>query len=296
MLYLNQQPSIKLFIFNFGEGIYLFGKVSYDRNKFAFFCDHAHAEVYDLTSKSLIDSSTDGYARFDASPNLDYLIRWHPVEYSIRDVNNHFEVCHSQHNSYTIDYKFFNKEKLSAKYNRFSIITHNICDPDSEHDIFYTGSYYFLYDYLGNGKYMTIITYNDYYKMDEVRIYDLEKNILKYKLYLSSTGTSKINLSKDESYIACYDGKKFFLADFKVTGIEPGEHNNTNDVVYPNPANEILYFKPPEENPNGYMQIYSSSGIKMIESEYNESIDISGLYKGIYFIVFNNKIYKFVKL
>jgi photosystem II stability/assembly factor-like uncharacterized protein len=67
-------------------------------------------------------------------------------------------------------------------------------------------------------------------------------------------------------------------------------------TISPNPAGAVLYItaQPP---PEGYpVRIYSLQGIKLIETEFRNQIDISSLATGIYFVQVGNKFMKFVKM
>ena len=69
---------------------------------------------------------------------------------------------------------------------------------------------------------------------------------------------------------------------------------------YPNPANEIIYFKFDVKNQTDFrFELYDLRGKKIIDKlidEKTHSINISTLNKGVYFIKMNNQIQKFIKV
>jgi hypothetical protein len=76
------------------------------------------------------------------------------------------------------------------------------------------------------------------------------------------------------------------------------ESKNTTDLIYinPNPVSDFLYIKSLKENPFDKIQIFSTLGIKVFESELIEKIDVSNLSLGLYIIKIGNKINKFMKI
>jgi hypothetical protein len=65
--------------------------------------------------------------------------------------------------------------------------------------------------------------------------------------------------------------------------------NENKILFYPNPANTILFIKT-EDNSLSQYQIFNSIGQVMKQGKLTEnSVDVSGLTKGIYFIQLNVK-------
>jgi hypothetical protein len=61
--------------------------------------------------------------------------------------------------------------------------------------------------------------------------------------------------------------------------------------VYPNPANDVLYFKLPENSQNISIEIYDNLGRLLITNEllgWENTIDVSGLKQGNYFVRFTS--------
>ena len=63
-----------------------------------------------------------------------------------------------------------------------------------------------------------------------------------------------------------------------------------------NPVSDILTLKSENIEQGTILTIYSVEGIKVIESEFKENINIKELSTGMYFIRIGDKIEKFVKL
>ncbi len=64
-------------------------------------------------------------------------------------------------------------------------------------------------------------------------------------------------------------------------------------MIYPNPVRDFLSINISEIKK---VEIYSVIGIKLLESEYKDKIDVSGLAPGMYFVRIGDKVSKFVKL
>ncbi len=71
------------------------------------------------------------------------------------------------------------------------------------------------------------------------------------------------------------------------------EKIDTDFEVSPNPATDFIEIKQVTTKP---IAIYSVLGIKLIESEYKEKIDVSGLAPGMYFVRIGDKVSKFIKI
>ncbi len=63
--------------------------------------------------------------------------------------------------------------------------------------------------------------------------------------------------------------------------------------VFPNPVSEYLIIRTNQKN--GKIEISSTLGLKVIETEWREKIDVSGLIAGVYFAKVGNQIIKFIK-
>jgi hypothetical protein len=71
-------------------------------------------------------------------------------------------------------------------------------------------------------------------------------------------------------------------------------NNNNITVIYPNPATDYLSFSLSDYT--GLIRIYNPLGIKILETEYSNQINIKVLSPGIYFIQLNSGLYKFIKI
>ena len=65
-------------------------------------------------------------------------------------------------------------------------------------------------------------------------------------------------------------------------------------TLSPNPAEDYLILN--SKIGQGKIEIFSALGIKLIETEYKEKIDVSELPSGLYFVRVGNKVGKFVKI
>jgi hypothetical protein len=72
--------------------------------------------------------------------------------------------------------------------------------------------------------------------------------------------------------------------------------NSKNIIILPNPVRDRITLKFLNSNRNERIIIISAIGIKQYETEYKETIDISFLPDGVYYLVINNELYKFVKV
>lgn len=79
----------------------------------------------------------------------------------------------------------------------------------------------------------------------------------------------------------------------KTTDIITDEKYLQNRTIYPNPASVFIEIKQETNQP---VAIYSVLGIKLLESEYTDKIDVSGFPPGIYFVCIGDKVSKFVKI
>ncbi|MEI6088839.1 MAG: T9SS type A sorting domain-containing protein [bacterium] len=64
--------------------------------------------------------------------------------------------------------------------------------------------------------------------------------------------------------------------------------------VSPNPVSDYLTIS--SNQGIGKIEIFSTLGLKVLETEWQEKIDVSGLLAGVYFVRIGNKVEKFVKI
>ena len=74
------------------------------------------------------------------------------------------------------------------------------------------------------------------------------------------------------------------------------ELSNNSFSFYPNPVYDILYIDSKNNSNNCKLSIYTLNGEKVLETEIRDTIDISQLSSGIYYVVVNDKRYKLIKL
>jgi uncharacterized repeat protein (TIGR01451 family) len=84
-----------------------------------------------------------------------------------------------------------------------------------------------------------------------------------------------------------------------LTTVKENLASNTSIIVYPNPANDVLYIQygATIKESLGTIVIYNSIGAHVLSfsNQHTESIDIAGLPVGLYFLEIGNKRVKFVK-
>jgi hypothetical protein len=66
--------------------------------------------------------------------------------------------------------------------------------------------------------------------------------------------------------------------------------------IYPNPTSDYIYLNSQSKAEITKIKIFSVLGVKMMEADYNDKIDVSELPTGVYFLKYNSRFYKFVKL
>jgi hypothetical protein len=87
----------------------------------------------------------------------------------------------------------------------------------------------------------------------------------------------------------------FALLDFVPTFVYNNKKNKI--YLYPNPTRNSLLIKQSNLKHNGFWEIFSSNGILLLSGKINNNeIDVSDLSPGVYFILINKNIYKFVKI
>ena len=73
------------------------------------------------------------------------------------------------------------------------------------------------------------------------------------------------------------------------------DNESTNDLfISPNPVTDFVTVHPGQKY--GAIEIYSAFGSKIIETEWKEKIDMSGLLTGWYYVKVGDKIFKIVKI
>ncbi|HPO62027.1 MAG TPA: T9SS type A sorting domain-containing protein [Candidatus Kapabacteria bacterium] len=108
-----------------------------------------------------------------------------------------------------------------------------------------------------------------------------------------------INLKDNEFIVTGYKNRNnFYLAKFKdldsTSNYIENELNNQNIIISPNPVNDILSINSSIELSK--IEIFSALGLKVLETEWKEKIDVSGLASGVYFLRAGYKIVKFIKI
>ncbi len=92
-------------------------------------------------------------------------------------------------------------------------------------------------------------------------------------------------------------GWENFVARYELNeevSVEDNQKINEGIIIYPIPTMDFIYFK--SNNTTGKIEIFSALGIKVLETEYKDRIDVSGLSAGVYFVKFADKVIQFVKL
>lgn len=79
-----------------------------------------------------------------------------------------------------------------------------------------------------------------------------------------------------------------------ISGIIDEPEQNTDIILYPNPASSILYLKNADSK---VVEIYNMTGACVVATELdlNSSVNISALSQGFYLLKVNNKVLKFTK-
>lgn len=108
---------------------------------------------------------------------------------------------------------------------------------------------------------------------------------------------SDIFVSKDYYGIAVGDSGLILKYTGKINDFVTSEDIISSSSIYPIPASDYISISGFDEYPsNLIIQIYSIEGMKLIESEYKERIDVRRLAPGLYILKFGDKVYKFVKI
>jgi hypothetical protein len=79
-----------------------------------------------------------------------------------------------------------------------------------------------------------------------------------------------------------------------ISGIIDEPEQNTDIILYPNPASSIVYLKNTDSK---VVEIYNMTGACVVATELdiNSSVNISALSQGFYLLKVNNKVLKFTK-
>lgn len=101
-----------------------------------------------------------------------------------------------------------------------------------------------------------------------------------------------------ETYSVSEINKLFFESVVTTTKTIEKPEDSEKIISYPNPAQEIVYFKElPEETSTAI--IYRIDGVIILQAQISTSknyINIENLKSGIYYLKINNSISKFIKL
>ncbi len=91
---------------------------------------------------------------------------------------------------------------------------------------------------------------------------------------------------------------KFFLPTM-INDVE-NEITNKSELIYPNPVSDYLVLTneigASHELPLQPIEIFSALGLKVLDTEWQEKIDVSNLPSGVYFVRVGDKVVKFVKI
>jgi WD40 repeat protein len=103
-------------------------------------------------------------------------------------------------------------------------------------------------------------------------------------------------LSHDGSFIVSVDenGNVVKWVGWDVTDVKEPQ-NITNESIYPNPVSDYLFIKN-QDIFNSNIQIYNFLGIIVIETNYQNKIDVRDLSPGLYFLRMDERMYMFVKM
>ncbi|TAL67824.1 MAG: T9SS type A sorting domain-containing protein [Bacteroidetes bacterium] len=88
-----------------------------------------------------------------------------------------------------------------------------------------------------------------------------------------------------------------FVARYELddnVSVEDYEKVNEEVIIYANPTNDFLQLK--SNNTLDKIEIFSALGIKILETEYKDKIDVGRLSAGVYFLKTGDTVYKFVKM
>ena len=130
------------------------------------------------------------------------------------------------------------------------------------------------------------------------------KNDKRAVIYPKGIWSFELDIRNDDkslafaNYIDSLNSLTLTVVKLKTDAVSDVE-DNTNDIniISPNPASDFIYL-PETNNLIKEATIYSIFGEKVLQFNdfQSNTIDISGLSKGVYFLRINNKSYKFVKI
>ncbi len=89
--------------------------------------------------------------------------------------------------------------------------------------------------------------------------------------------------------------KEKFISVSDNLSVEGGPAKEEIPPFSPNPVKDKLHLKTNEFNDSELIQILDMNGRKILETELKETIDVSNLTKGVYFLKIGNKEWKFLK-
>ncbi|MCL5991077.1 MAG: T9SS type A sorting domain-containing protein, partial [Bacteroidetes bacterium] len=127
-----------------------------------------------------------------------------------------------------------------------------------------------------------------------IGIYDIEKrNIIREFILLDSVNAEVlVNLNGTYGFLAGNNKGKVKL--FESASILSNVQFNIEEVS-PNPSSDKLYIRLRKILSVDLIQIYSIEGIKVIEQNFKNEINIGNLSSGVYFIKLGSVIKKFMK-
>lgn len=132
-----------------------------------------------------------------------------------------------------------------------------------------------------------------------IRFKDGTSNLLKIstiKKMAFDTGMLNINITNGTNAVFANNNIRQMYFEFTTDIVKPS--NNIKVFAYPNPTTGIVFFKG-LSNEKVNMRIFNMSGMQVFAARINasvESLDISYLPKGIYFVSMNNEQLKLIKL
>jgi hypothetical protein len=161
---------------------------------------------------------------------------------------------------------------------------------------------YALNDYSSNESLMIYQTDNQWFfnviKEDSLKIYVLSNSNFAGSLGVDSIKHIElIRNSNDNKFLFLTDsiGNLYrinYTAIFNKVSVK--EPTLIDFIITPNPASDFLYTQ--NNFANNKIEIYSILGIKVLESEWKEKIDVSALAPGVYFVKVGYKLSKFIKI
>ena len=105
-------------------------------------------------------------------------------------------------------------------------------------------------------------------------------------------------LAEGTSWIVVRANNGLFADTCQVNVTKPNGVNDNptlSDIgIYPNPVSDYLTINTNQEI--GNIEIFSALGIKVLETNWKEKIDVSGLLPGVYFVRISYRFEKFVKM